>query len=117
MTLRTLTSLPLIFFCACAGARHAAGPGALERLKNLAAAAEAAYTANGAFPSSLESLGSSADRTDPWGRQARYEVFNEGRAAALGLDFRLTSAGPDGLFDSLDDISWPPASPAPEEKE
>ena len=117
MTMKATAALPLLLLCACAGSRQPTPLDALERLKALAVAAETARASSGAYPSSLETLGAPADRLDPWGRPPRYEVFPESRAAALGLDFRFTSAGPDGIFGSADDISWPPASPAPEEKE
>ncbi len=53
------------------------------------------------LPESLEALRRyhpvASARTDTWGHRIRYEKLSED-------SFRLTSAGPDGAFDTADDI-------------
>lgn len=53
------------------------------------------------LPASLEALRSfnpaASVRADPWGRRLRYEKLSED-------SFRLTSAGPDGVFGTADDV-------------
>lgn len=60
-----------------------------------------AYAAEGGLPESLEALRRSqpaaASVADAWGRKVRYE-----RTSDTG--FRLRSAGPDGAFDTGDDL-------------
>lgn len=60
-----------------------------------------AYAAEGGLPESLEALRRSqpaaASVADAWGRKIRYE-----RTSDAG--FRLRSAGPDGAFDTGDDL-------------
>jgi hypothetical protein len=53
------------------------------------------------LPESLEALRRynpvASARTDTWGHRIRYEKLSDD-------SFRLTSAGPDGVFDTADDI-------------
>lgn len=51
----------------------------------------------GALPDTLDDLSTSVPLTDPWGNPLRYEPLDDG-----GYDLR--SAGPDGQFDTADDI-------------
>lgn len=56
---------------------------------------------HGSAPASLDELQLPSDTvTDPWGNQYLYEL------APGGASFTLRSAGPDGQFDTGDDIDW-----------
>jgi len=57
----------------------------------------------GSFPATLDELNLPASRTtDPWGFPYHYEVY------ADGGDYKLISVGPDGTFNTSDDIQLNP---------
>lgn len=51
----------------------------------------------GTLPETLDELSASVPLTDPWGNPLRYEPLDDG-------EYDLRSAGPDGRFDTADDI-------------
>lgn len=69
--------------------------------KTLSRAIDTHQATQGEMPARLDDLGMSLPLTtgkqDGWGRVIRYEIISE-------TSFRLTSAGPDGRFDTTDDI-------------
>ncbi len=108
--------------CGCAGVGtrgSAPDPVALSRLKSLSAAMVIYRVSNGAYPSDIGELkelpdaASPDDFTDPWGTVPRMEIFPEYKAVEKRIDFKFTSAGPDRVFDTADDISYPDEVPNP----
>lgn len=78
---------------------------ALSRLRKAARAADAHYAEKGRYPD--EAALPAKYRMDPWGRPVRFRVFPGYMAEELGMPYRLHSAGPDGFFDTDDDVLYP----------
>ncbi len=71
------------------------------------------FAATGGWPSDIESLNGGTAVFDAWGTPMVLKVVAEGEGPDAPSRASIESAGPDGVFDTEDDLSWPVATPAP----
>jgi hypothetical protein len=88
------------------------------RTQQWAADATAAHFATtGEWPADLESVSGGTGVMDAWGTpmalRVNSEVSRDGGGSDAPPRATIESAGPDGVFDTEDDLSWPVVLPAP----
>lgn len=82
-----------------------------------AAAAADHFASTGEWPADLESVNDGMGVADAWGSpmvlRVNSEVSRDGGGSDAPPLATIESAGPDGMFNTEDDLSWPVVLPAP----